>query len=112
MLRAALLVLFLGTAPAAAQTAADAPPDRWLAPDKPAHVFAGYWTAGAGWAATDRLGADGGERAAAALAAAVTAGLAKEAFDALVQGERFSWKDLAADMAGMALFLAAASAAP
>lgn len=102
----------LAAAPVAAQTADSLPPDRWIAPDKPAHVFAGYWTAGAGWIAADALGGDFDERRAAALTAGLTAGLAKEAFDKFIQHERFSWKDLLADTIGIALFLAVSEAAP
>jgi len=108
-------LLFLLAAPlrgqAAVSPADTLPPDRWLAPDKPAHVFAGYFAAGATWGAADRLGADRSERRAAALASGIGAGILKEAFDRWVQDERFSWKDLVADAAGIALFLAVSAAA-
>jgi uncharacterized protein YfiM (DUF2279 family) len=87
------------------------PADRWIAPDKAAHVFAGFWTAGVGYAAASRLDAEAPERRAAAVAAGLTAGVAKEAFDALVQRERFSWKDLVADAAGILLLVAVTAAA-
>jgi len=87
------------------------PADRWLAADKAAHVFGGYWAAGAGYVAASRLDADSGERRGAAVAAGLVAGVAKEAFDRLVQRERFSWKDLAADAAGVLLLVAVTAAA-
>ena len=85
--------------------------DRWLAPDKAAHVFGGYWTAGGGYALAGRLDADRTDRRAAAVAAGAVAGIGKELFDLLVQKERFSWKDLVADAAGIALLVAVTGAA-
>jgi uncharacterized protein YfiM (DUF2279 family) len=110
------LVLALGAPSLNAQEAVPAhsdslPADRWLAPDKAAHVFGGYWTASAGYAAASRLDADSDERRGAAIAAGLLAGVAKEAFDALVQRERFSWKDLVADAAGILLLVAVTAAA-
>lgn len=84
---------------------ADPYPDRWFGSDKAMHVFAGFWTAGAGYATSAALGGDRGGRRASALAVGTAAGLAKEAFDAAVQGERFSWKDLVADAIGIGALL-------
>ena len=87
------------------------PADRWLAPDKAAHVFGGFWSAGAGYAVASALDADTTERRTAAVTAGLCAGLAKEAFDAFVQHERASWRDLVADMAGVALLVAVTAVA-
>lgn len=87
------------------------PSDRWLAPDKAAHVFAGFWTAGAGYATASALDADASERRATVVTAGLCAGLAKEAFDAFVQHERPSWRDLVADMVGVALLVAVTAVA-
>lgn len=87
------------------------PADRWLAPDKAAHVFGGFWTAGVGYAAASALDGDSADRRTAAVAAGLAAGLAKEAFDAFVQHERASWRDLVADMAGVALLVAVTAVA-
>lgn len=81
------------------------PADRWSGPDKAMHAFAGFWTAGAGYAAGAALDGGRGGRRASALVSGVAAGLAKEGFDAAVQGERFSWKDLVADAVGIAVLL-------
>lgn len=82
-----------------------AEPDRWLAPDKAAHVFAGFYAAGAGYVGATALDLEPAERKGSAVATGIVAGLAKEAFDSLVQGERFSWRDLVADGIGIALFV-------
>jgi uncharacterized protein YfiM (DUF2279 family) len=87
------------------------PADRWVASDKAAHLFAGAWSAGAGYAVADRLGADRAGRRAGAVAAGLAAGIAKEAFDRYVQDEPFSWKDLAADAAGILLLVGVTAAA-
>lgn len=97
--------------PPAPERSRDTTPDRWLGPDKAAHVFGGYWSAGVGYAAASRLDADRSGRRAAAIGAGAVAGLAKEAFDRFVQKERFSWKDLVADAAGIAILLAVTAAA-
>ena len=73
------------SAPSAAQEL----PDAWLGPDKPAHALGAAWTAGA----------------------ALAAALAKEAYDRWTQGERFSFKDLAAGAAGLLAFVALSAAA-
>ncbi|MFN2383165.1 MAG: hypothetical protein ABR559_02755 [Gemmatimonadota bacterium] len=83
-----------------------AAPDRWLGPDKPIHVFAGWWVGAAAYGAAAAADAEPAERRLAAAAASLAAGIAKETFDATVQGEPFSWKDLAADAAGLAALLA------
>lgn len=85
--------------------------DRWIAPDKAAHVFAGGWSAGAGYAAASWLEADRSERRTAAVATGLAAGLAKEAFDRYVQKEYWSWKDLVADALGIAIMVGATAAA-
>jgi VanZ family protein len=87
------------------------PDDRWLAPDKAAHVFGGYWTASVGYAAASALDGDSADRRTAAVAAGLAAGLAKEAFDAFVQHERASWRDLVADVVGVVLLVAVTAAA-
>lgn len=88
-----------------------APDDRWLGPDKPLHAFAAGWIGGAGYAAGIELDWAPAERRQAGVAAAVTASLAKEALDALTEGERFSFKDLTADAVGIALFVALSAVA-
>ncbi len=103
--------LLLVAAPARAQSPADSLPDPWLSPDKPAHVFAGFWSAGVGYAAADRADGDRAQRRLAAVATGLAAGIAKEAFDRWGQDERFSWKDLTADVAGIGLLLAVMAAA-
>ena len=96
-------IVLLGVSrPCAAQVA---PEDRWLGSDKPRHAFAAGWVAGAGYAAGIELDWAPAERRQAAVAAAVTASLAKEALDALTEGKRFSFKDLTADAVGIAAFV-------
>jgi uncharacterized protein YfiM (DUF2279 family) len=113
----ALACLFLSADPLAAQKVSSAarsdslPPDEWLAVDKAAHVFGGFWSAGAGYAAAGRLDVDRDGRRTAAITVGIAAGLAKEAFDRWAQEERFSWKDLAADIVGIALLVAVTTAA-
>jgi uncharacterized protein YfiM (DUF2279 family) len=113
----ALACLFLFADPLAAQKVPSAarsdslPPDEWLAADKAAHVFAGFWSAGAGYAAAGGLDVDRDGRRTAAITVGIAAGLAKEAFDRWAQEERFSWKDLAADGVGIALLVAVTTAA-
>jgi uncharacterized protein YfiM (DUF2279 family) len=94
--------------PCSAQELAD---DRWLGPDKPKHVFAAGWVAGAGYAAGIELGWEPAERRRAAVGAALVASLAKEALDAGTEGGRVSFKDLAADILGIAVFVALSAAA-
>ncbi|MFN2420961.1 MAG: hypothetical protein ABR527_06225 [Gemmatimonadota bacterium] len=112
-----LACLFLSVGPLTAQEARSAaradslPPDEWLALDKAAHVFGGFWSAGAGYGVAGRYDADRAGQRAGAVAAGAVAGLAKEAFDRWVQQERFSWKDLAADAVGIALLLGLTAAA-
>ncbi len=86
--------------PGTAPTATD-----WLASDKPVHVLAAYIAAGSGYAAGIETGWEPADRRRAAIATAVAASLAKEAFDVGVQGERWSWKDLGADAVGILLFV-------
>ena len=108
--------LFLSVDSLAAQEHATArpdslPSDEWLAADKAAHVLGGFWSAGAGYAVAGRLDAESESRRAAAIATGVVAGLAKEAFDRWAQKERFSWRDLSADLAGIALLVGLTAAA-
>jgi uncharacterized protein YfiM (DUF2279 family) len=106
------LAIAATTAPAQTEGTRDSVEvDRWIAPDKAAHVFAGAWSAGAGYAAASWLEGDRSERRAAAVATGLAAGLAKEAFDRYVQKERFSWKDLVADALGIAILVGATTAA-
>lgn len=86
-------------------TADSTEPDRWLAPDKAAHVFAGFYAAGVGYVGATALDLGSTERRAGAVATGIVAGLAKEAFDSAAQDERFSWRDLVADGIGIALFV-------
>lgn len=80
-------------------------PDRWLAADKALHVAGGFDAATLGYAAGARLGYEPVERRAAAIAAGIAAGLAKEAYDRWLQDEPWSWKDLVADGVGIALLM-------
>lgn len=76
--------------------------------DKAAHVLGGFWSAAAGYAFATHHRWDPSDRRTAALAAAATASVAKEAFDAWIQDESFSAGDLLADGVGAAAFLAIA----
>jgi len=108
----AALACLAGLAPGPARAQAfDAGRDRWLAPDKALHFGGGYGAAAAGYALATGLDADVGRRNAAAVVSGAAAGLLKEAFDAGVQRERASWKDLAVDALGIAAFLSLAEAA-
>ena len=88
--------------PCAAQTAQD----RWLGPDKPVHVFAAGWIAGAGYGAALELDWDPADRRRAAIGAALTASVAKEARDRWTRDQPFAFKDLAADAVGIAIVVA------
>ncbi len=78
--------------------------DRWLGSDKPVHALAAYVAAGSGYGAGIESGRGPAERRRAAIGVALAASLAKETFD-VAQGERWSWKDLGADAAGILLFV-------
>lgn len=93
-------------APRAAPLAEPAPPDRWLGPDKPLHAFAGWWVAAAAYGAAAAADRDPADRRLAAATASLAAGVAKEALDAAVQGEPFSWRDLTAGALGLMALLA------
>lgn len=82
-----------------------APPDRWLGPDKPVHVLGAYTAAGGGYALGIARDGDAAERRRGALAAGLLAAIGKESFDALIQHEPFSWKDLAAGAVGAVLWV-------
>jgi uncharacterized protein YfiM (DUF2279 family) len=109
-------VLSLGTAfaalavstPAAAQDRSGHP-DLWLGPDKPVHAFAAGWTAGAGYAAGIELDWRPADRRRGAIATGLAASLGKETLD-WTRGRPFSFKDLAADLAGIAAFVALSAA--
>jgi uncharacterized protein YfiM (DUF2279 family) len=93
---------FWVSAPCAAQTAED----RWLGPDKPVHAFAAGWIAGAGYAAALELDWEPADRRRGAICAALVASVAKEARDRWTRDQPFSFKDLAADAAGIAAVVA------
>lgn len=103
----AALSVSAGSAPCAAQESSD----DWLGPDKPVHALATAWTAGVTYAVGVRLDWDPADRRRAALGSAAAVALAKEAFDRWTQGERFSFKDLAAGAVGVGAFLAVSAAA-
>lgn len=127
MFQAALLALALTASPTpalgvdAAPHSLDAPaisgvhsaslPPVGLSSDRAAHVLGGFWSAGAGYAVATRLDWDPADRRLAAVAAAVTASVAKELFDDWVQHESISVGDLLADGVGAAAFLAVAALA-
>lgn len=90
---------------------AQEPPDAWLGPDKPVHALAGAWAGAAAYAGGIELDLAPADRRRAAVAAGLGSGLAKEAFDRWIQGERFSFKDLAAGAAGLAVFIVFSAAA-
>jgi uncharacterized protein YfiM (DUF2279 family) len=78
-------------------------PDRWLGLDKFWHLTASFAATGAGYHLLhNRLGA--GHRPSAGVAIGATAGLGigKELLDRRGPERRFSWRDLAADAAGIA----------
>lgn len=99
---------FVVSTPAVAQDGSGQA-DRWLGPDKPVHAFAAGWTAGAGYAAGIELEWRPADRRRAAIAAGLAASLGKEAVD-WTRGRPFSFKDLAADLAGIAAFVALSAA--
>jgi putative lipoprotein len=102
-LAAALLAL---TVPSVAH--ADPPdPDPWCAPDKALHFAASSFIAGGGYGATALATDDMAARAAVAASLAITAGLAKEAFDAAGFGTA-SPRDLVWDLVGTAFGLSIA----
>lgn len=79
------------------------PADRWLARDKAAHFSLSCALVGFGhhWATRE----SGASRPAArncAAAITLSLGIAKEARDGSRKGNRFSWKDLTADVLGTA----------
>lgn len=82
---------------------ARAPRDRWLARDKVAHAALSFALVGLGYHLATR---EGGSGRAAARNATVSAtfvlGVAKETRDAATPGNRFSAKDLTADILGTA----------
>jgi len=90
---------------------AQATDDAWLGPDKPVHALIAGWTAGAGYAVGVQLDWDPADRRRAGVGAALAASLAKEAYDRWTQGERFSFKDLAAGVVGAAAFTLLSAAA-
>ncbi|MFP4624891.1 MAG: hypothetical protein ACLFRX_11975 [Gemmatimonadota bacterium] len=77
------------------------PPDRWLAEDKLQHFTMSFAATTMAYGAA-RFGADRDTALATAAAAALGLGLAKELLDQR-RGGRFSLKDLAWDVAGVAL---------
>jgi uncharacterized protein YfiM (DUF2279 family) len=83
--------------------------DHWLGPDKPVHALAAGWTAGAGYAAGIELEWRPADRRRAAITAGLAASLGKETLD-WTRGRPFSFKDLAADLAGIAAFVALTAA--
>lgn len=90
--------------------AQDEAADRWLGSDKPVHALAAGWTAGAGYATGIELGWEPADRRRGAIAAALAASLGKEAYDRWTGRGPFSFKDLAADAAGIAAFVALSAA--
>jgi uncharacterized protein YfiM (DUF2279 family) len=91
--------------------AQEAETDRWLARDKPVHALAAGWVAGAAYAAGIEREWDPADRRRAAVAAALAVSLAKEGVDAWTEGEPFSFKDLTADVVGIAAFVTASALA-
>ena len=80
---------------------AQAPPDRWLAPDKLRHFFLSFGSTGFAFAASRAAGADRDADWIASAAAAL-AGLGKEISDHR-RGWGFSLRDLVWDGAGIAI---------
>lgn len=89
-------------------SAAPPPADRWLARDKAMHLGASFGIALGGYLVlTEGAGLDRTPARPLAAGAALAAGLAKEyADERRTRHPLFSWKDLAADAAGVALALA------
>lgn len=85
--------------------------DHWLAADKPVHLLGGYLAAGAGYAAGIQVDWSRDDRRLGAIAAGAAAGIVKELWDAGVQSEPLSWKDLTAGAAGILLFVSVAAVA-
>jgi uncharacterized protein YfiM (DUF2279 family) len=78
--------------------------DRWLAMDKFWHFSASFATVGASYhLCANRLGVPERTSAGAALGGTAVLGLTKEFYDLAGHSKHFSWKDLAADAAGIAL---------
>lgn len=88
----ALTALAIATSPARAD-------DDWLGPDKALHFGASAGLAAGGYGASAIWVAPRWERAAIGAAVALSAGAAKEAWDATGRGDP-SWKDLAWDGVG------------
>lgn len=76
-----------------------------LRPDDRLHLLGGWLAAGSGYAAGVEAGLSEGDRRLAGGGLVLTAGLTKELFDAIVQRESFSVRDLAATALGGALFV-------
>lgn len=106
----ALLALSLAASPAAAhQPATDggwiAPHrDRWLARDKVAHAALSFALVGMGYhLATREAGCGRAAARNATVSLTIALGVAKETRDGTARGNRFSAKDLAADLLGTAV---------
>ncbi len=84
--------------------------DRWLGSDKPLHFSAAATVAAASTSLARGRGFSRDESAAAALGLALSVGSAKEAWDRS-RGGRWSWKDMAWNLAGAVAGVLAASAA-
>jgi len=77
-------------------------PDRWLAMDKFWHFSASFVTVGAAYhLSANRVNMQSPWPASLALGGTLTVGVTKELCDLAGPGRHFSWKDLAADAAGI-----------
>lgn len=91
-------------APAAPCSAVQPAADRWLAKDKADHLIVSAFLAGAGYyLAREEMGQSRDSAANLAVAFSLTAGLGKEIRDELRRSGGASFKDLAADAAGVIL---------
>jgi putative lipoprotein len=105
---AVLVALLAVTVPSVAHADPPRPdPDPWCAPDKALHFAASSFIAGGGYGVTAFATDDMAARAAVAASIAITAGLAKEAFDAAGFGSA-SPRDLVWDLVGTAFGLSIA----
>lgn len=79
--------------------------DRWLGFDKVQHAtFSFLWTLGSQYTLVNKISLSEGEALPVSIGSAVVVGVSKELYDEHVTpGNRLSYRDLAADAAGIAL---------
>lgn len=95
----------LRQAPAVRAQPPSVPPDRWLAPDKLRHLTTSAVLTGVAFQGYDRLSCTSRRAQGCAALSALALGVLKEVRDR--RKTYFGWKDLIADVAGIALGVAA-----